>query len=501
VVDARSGNNPVDARRDTASNPGPSPTIDGGPSPNPIAGPPGPWARGVRVGLVEVTQSVFIKVGDGETVVDPGMRNAPLIEGRPMMARVHVNTDGAFTARRLRGVLSLEYGDASKFEIEDAKMINGASNVERLETTFNFLVPADKVKPGTKLVTSVYEGGPAMGADPAPLPRFPLTGSTDLAVKAGRMELWITFIPDGPLMDTPERRRKLEQDVYDLYPVQKVNFKFHEPIPLQGPFSSSAGFAILRDAREADGAKPWEYYHYLTGATGVGFSGVSRGAGSTPGAASSRVSITIVRGNAIDGNTNTVAHETGHAHGSSHMPGCNAAGPDNNYPYTNPAGSMGVNGYSLSFNAFKSKVMWRELMSYCRPRWISDYVWNKFETRVRIVTGFVDTPTAMAEMMASRSLQGFAGPGEKANWGVVAGKLVDESVTAMTPGRYALLKLADGREVRRPIAVNLATDDVTREFAINLTGADFTDRDVLQAEVVIDGDRTMVPVSSMARYR
>jgi Peptidase M66 len=484
-------------RQDAGTQP-PPPATDAGPSSMP-AGPPGPWARGVRIGLVEVTQGVFIKVADGDNVVPAGMRNAPLIEGRPLFARVHVTTEGGFMARRLRGVVSLAYADGTKLELEDAKMVNGSSNVERLETTFNVLVSADRVKPMMTMSAAIYEAGTATGADPMPLPRFPTTGAADLAVRAGRMELFITFIPDGPLMDTPERRRKLEQDVWDLYPVQKVNFKYHEPIPLMGAFSSSAGFAILRDAREKDGAKPWEYYHYLTGATGVGFSGVSRGAGPTVGAAASRVSITIVRGNAIDGNTNTVAHETGHAHGSSHMPGCGAAGPDNNYPYTDVAGSMGVNGYSLTFNAFKSKMMWRELMSYCRPRWISDYVWNKFETRVRIVTGFIDQPgTAMAEMMSSRSLQGFAGPGEKPNWGIVAGKLVDETAV-ITDTRYALLKLIDGREVKMPVAVNLTTDDQTREFAVSLKGADFTHDDVLQAEVFIDGQRSMVPVSTMYR--
>jgi hypothetical protein len=249
-----------------------------------------------------------------------------------------------------------------------------------------------------------------------------------------------------------------------------------------------------------DGAKPWEYYHYLTGSTGAGFSGVSRGAGATIAAAASRVSITIVRGSAIDGNTNTVAHETGHANGVSHMPGCGAAGPDKTYPYLMPAGDMGVNGYSLSFNTFKSRAMFRELMSYCRPRWVSDFVWTKFEARVRILTGFADAPATMTQMLATRSLQGFAGPGESPNWGIVSGDLVEGAAT-ITPDRYALLTLLDGRQVKTAVAVNLASDDVTQELAVHLAGDDFSDADVLQAEIFVDGKSSVVPVNTLFRRR
>jgi hypothetical protein len=486
------------------SNPGPQTPSDAAattPTPNPVAGPAGPWARGVKVGLVEAAQGVFIKVGTGDAVVPEAMRNAPLIEGRPLLARVHVVADMGFAARKLRAVLSLGYRDGSKFEIEDTKMIAGSSALDKLDTTFNFLVPAANVRPGTALVASVYETDAAMGADPAVLPRFPAMGGADLAVKAGKMEMDIVFVPDGMLMDTPERRLKLERDVYDLYPVQKLNIRYHAPVPSDGAFSSSKGFAILRDTREADGAKPYEYYHYLTGATGVGYAGVSRSAGPTVGAAASRVSITIVRNKAIDGNTNTVAHETGHANGLNHMPGCGAAGPDKNYPYLMPAGDMGVNGYSLSFNTFKSRMMFRELMSYCRPRWISDYSWTKFEARVRILTGFAQSPGgAMTQMMSSRSLQGFAGPGESPNWGIVAGAMVDEG-TVVTADRYALLTLLDGRQVKAPVAVNLATDDETRELAVNLNGDDYSDADVLQAEIFVDGQSSVVPVNVMFRHR
>jgi hypothetical protein len=488
---------PADTRAGDAAS---APTGDAKPSPNPPAGPAGPWARSLKIGLVEVTQGVFIKLGAGDSVVEPGMRNAPLIEGRPLYVRVHVAPEMGFTARMLRAVLSIER-EGGKFEIEDKKMISGASTVDKQDSTFNFLVPAANVLPGSSLAAFVYEAGTAMGPDPAAPPRFPATGGADLAIKAGKMEMTVVAVPVGMLMDTPARRAKLEADIYDLYPVQKVNLRIHEPATLDGAFSSTKGFAILRMLRETENAKPNEYYHLIVNTANAGFAGTASRAGAGMNDGSRRVAITIVRNSAIDGNTNTTAHELGHNHGRPHSPGCGADGADAMYPYPTPPGFPGVDGFSLTNMAWKSKMMWRDLLSYCRPRWISDFNWIKFEERVRIVTGFAGSTTAMTQMMANRSLQGFAGPGERPDWGIVAGRLVDESAI-MSDTRYAVLDLADGRQVRAPVAVEeLGEGDPTRAFSVNLTGAGFTDLEVLSAKVVIDGQTSFVPVSTMYRRR
>jgi hypothetical protein len=470
-------------------------------APNPMAGPAGPWARGVRVGLVEGAQGVFVKIGDGANVVATAMRNAPLIEGRPLFVRVHVATQAPFTARRLRAVLSLQYADNTKFEIEDAKMINGTSAPDNLATTFNLLVPATNVKPMMTMTAAIYETGEAMGEEPATPPRFPATGNVDLGIKAGRMELWVVVVPgSATLMDTPERRKRVEMDLYDLYPVQKVNLRVRAPVTIAGTFSSSKAFTALREARTADNAKPYEYYHLITAATGVSFAGVGQVPGATINDGIRRTAVTIVRNNAIDGLNNTVAHEIGHNHGRPHAPGCGAAGPDMMYPYRTPAGDMGVNGFSLSTMTYKPRTMFRELMSYCRPRWISDYQWSRFETRVRIVTGFaaMEGTAPMTQMLAAHSLQGYAGRGETPAWGVVSGQLVDPSVT-VTPARYARLGLSDGRSVTVPVQVGELTDHETFEYAVNLDGADFGESDVVEAEVVVDGARWVAPVATLPR--
>lgn len=493
VPDAGSG---ADVARDQASpvDRPPTATPDGGPV-NPPAQPPGPWARGVEISMVEAAQVVFIKLaasttaGQPPTLVPVAMRNAPLIEGKTMVFRVHVRTTAGFTARQLRAVLTVEFA-GSKVDLEATKMVAASSTLNDFNSTFNIILPADQVKANGAFAVSVYEMGMPVGPEPTLQPKF----GGELGVKGGRMEVHVVVVPYNITSMTPAQMTKLAGDFTDLYPIQKVNIRMAEPAMLPA-WSSSAAFALLRDRKMTEMAKPWEYYHMIANAM--------NGAAGT--ATSGRIAFTITRTPNIDGNTNTFAHEIGHNHGMGHMPGCGAAGADNSYPYqpnlapegvTWPAGFMGVNGYSISTNTFKSTVMFRELMSYCRPRWVSDFVYNKFEVRVRQTIAMI--PAGMADQEISRrSLQGWAGPGESINFGLALGQLVDESATPITDDQYARLTLTDGSTLKVPVAVTLASDDVTKEFAINLDTDQYTADQVVLAEVFVGNQRTVVDVAPM----
>jgi hypothetical protein len=490
------GGDPVDPP--TVDPPAPPPQPGANPG-SPPAGPPGPWAQALQVGLVEVSQATFVKLGQGAEIVAPAMRNAPLIEGRPLVVRVHVVPGAGFTPRTLRGVVAIEYGGAGGKQFEESKMIAGQSDPARTASTFNILIPAAEVKPGASLWAAVYESGTGAGPAPAPLPRFPAEGATDLAIKAGRMVLDVVGVPvtgpGGPLADSPERRKKLEDHLYDLYPVQRVNLKIRAPVQVTAMITErTAAFGLLRDARTADGAsaRPWEYYHLLVARedTTFSFAGTAGGGGGSnndPG--SRRVALTLVRGRAVDGNTNTVAHELGHNHGQGHVPACGADGDGNGFPYMN--GALGVNGWSLSENALKSAAMFKELMGYCRPRWISDWMYGRFEARVRMVSAMTAAPPT-ATTLAERSLLGYIGPGERPNWGVVAERLVEPGA-AMLPQRYARLVMDDGRVIMAPVTVNVMSDGVTRELGVSLP----EEGTVQKAQVQIDGQSLPIDVAGL----
>ena len=71
------------------------------------------------------------------------------------------------------------------------------------------------------------------------------------------------------------------------------------------------------------------------------------------------------------------AHEEGHNFGDQHSPCGNPSGVDPNYPY--PGAIIGVPGWDVfaSSNNLKGSSAYVDIMSYCSPVWISDYVYTK----------------------------------------------------------------------------------------------------------------------------
>jgi hypothetical protein len=470
----------------------------------PEAGGPQVAAQGIRVGLVEGSQSVFIKLGEGTTMVAPAMRNADLIEGRPMFLRVHLVPLPGFTARVLLGVLTVNNAEGAPVLLEDRKMIAGPSNPEKLETTFNFLIPAAQVTPTTRVSAAIYEGAPVGASENAEAtPRFPATGELALGVKAGKMVLDVVMVPavgpGGTVDDAPARRKRVEDHLYDVYPVQKANVRWREPLRFTARTSASAGFRALVDARTKDAAPVGTYYHLLlaTEDSTEGYLGIANLAGATAGDGPRRIGITFVTGRKVDSLLDTISHEMGHNHGRNHAPGCNAQGVDMAFPYV-PGPGVGVNGYSLSESILKVARLHKDLMGYCNVTWVSDYTWKGFERRVRAVSALPAGP-AMALQTAEtgpvapprRTLLGFVSPDGTPEWTTVDGALTGDAAVG-----NAQVSLAGGPRttVLSPVSIRTLSDDRTREIAVVLpAGAP------QQVSLTIDGRQHTVDLDRLAR--
>lgn len=69
-----------------------------------------------------------------------------------------------------------------------------------------------------------------------------------------------------------------------------------------------------------------------------------------------------------------LTHETGHNMGRAHSPCGGAAGPDPAYPY---AGALiGIWGLDVAAMTLKDPAVYKDIMAYCTPVWISDYVYS-----------------------------------------------------------------------------------------------------------------------------
>jgi len=159
--------------------------------------------------------------------------------------------------------------------------------------------------------------------------------------------------------------------------------------------STSTWSPLLNDLatkHAADGAAAADRYYY--GALSVSYGSGIAGLGYVPGTASSAPKFRTAIGwdkttGYSDGGLfpEVFAHETGHNMGRHHSP-CGGAGtPDENYPYANA--SIGVWGYDSVLNALHSPDTNKDIMAYCSPNWVSDYVYKSILTFRNGTGGFL----------------------------------------------------------------------------------------------------------------
>lgn len=329
----------------------------------PAAGPlPLRFAVTFRVVTVQVTQSV--QRPDG---------SVPLIAGRDALVRVFA-TSAEGIALRPAVRVSLFHGEAlvSSYEVQRAlESFPKTMDEGLLNQSWNVRIDGSLIRPGVSVMVEV-DPDHLIPRTPESSPRFPAAGRMALDVREVPT-LWVRMIP-------------VYQTAFDLtgnvgehnlgpflgptmakFPLARIDADLRAPYSTDAQLDTDSGWRKLlseiRALRQVEGSGRY-YYGVVRNPPGSRIGGM--GYLGWPSA---------IGHDAQGAGWETMAHELGHNFDLPHAPCGDPAGVDPAFPY--PDGGIGVYGYDVRSGLLKSPTVQKDLMTYCRPEWISDYNYLK----------------------------------------------------------------------------------------------------------------------------
>jgi hypothetical protein len=245
-----------------------------------------------------------------------------------------------------------------------------------LNNTWNLLLPAAAVVPGLgiRVVIDPDDQVPeAVEANNA----FPDHGVAMLPV-VERPTLGVRLVPvlqtaNGLQGDaTGENAGDFVSLLGRLMPVPEVDVDLHAVYstsapPLQADDANNGWGRLLAEISALRAMEDHDDRHYY-GVVKCDYTSGIAGLGRLPGEVAMGWDYPGSRGRVL-------AHELGHNLGRAHVDCGGPAGPDPDYPY--PDGSIGQWGFDLLEQAPRDPAEYVDLMSYCQPQWISDYMYEK----------------------------------------------------------------------------------------------------------------------------
>jgi hypothetical protein len=301
----------------------------------------------------------------------------PLVQNRSAWVRVFVKANQANTATPQVQVDFVKSGSPTHTLTINAGGSSAPLSIDPESATASWNAAVDKtwILAGTQVTATV---------DPAnAIPEADETNNTfSQNLNAQNLKTWkVTLIPvhtgDGNVGNVNGSGRtatdwvdfaKRIHPVPDVIDVTVGSVMNSSVTALKANDSDGSWDTVLNEVtakRSADGATDRYYFGavhttYNSGVAGLGWIGAPAAIGWD-----------------VTGSFPSVfAHEVGHNFGDDHSPCGNPQGPDPNYPY--PGAIIGVPGWDVfvASNNLKGSSAYVDIMSYCSPVWISDYVYK-----------------------------------------------------------------------------------------------------------------------------
>lgn len=336
----------------------------------------------VRVSFAGVTARTRLRINPDVLVltvpyhtVTQAVQNAdlgvPLIAWREALLRVFVIGDlpsyyrPRVTARFFRNEHLAHWADVGL----DTEMLPTRVEEGRLDRSFNVSVPAGAVRPGVEMVIQVDPEG-VVPHGPGSQLRIPAEGRVALDVRRMR-RLDLAVVPVVVASDTAREESVRDwtdgltgdservRPIRSLLPIGDLRIDVREGIVTTADLSTAVGWgrllAELILVRVRDGARGY-YYGAVAPPAGSRWRGLGM------------IGFPVAVG-APD--AETLAHELGHNLGLRHAPCGGAGDADGDYPYE--GGAIGVWGYDVHARRLVHPSLYKDVMGYCAPNWVSDH--------------------------------------------------------------------------------------------------------------------------------
>jgi hypothetical protein len=232
--------------------------------------------------------------------------------------------------------------------------------------SWNVRLPGSLIQPGASFLVEV-DAGPDLPATPASSLRYPASGTPQPLDVRVVPRFDITFVPvehiGGGTANVWEGNvEQFMAATRAVWPIHETSVRVRQPFVTATRAATAEGWnQILQEIRLlwiAEGRQG--YYH-----------GIVRREGSWAGLGYVGLPVAITY-DQLPAASWTVAHELGHNFQRRHAPCGGPDGVDTAYPHAN--GGIGAWGISADGSLYPPTQP--DLMSYCSPRWVSDYSYS-----------------------------------------------------------------------------------------------------------------------------